>query len=258
MVTEGQQEHDEYKTTLDAETLQTARLELREDDSTREQALKQFRHWIEKHPAIKKCRTDSLFLLRFLRTKKFSLPMAQEMLERYLTIRQLYPEWFQKLDIDDPELEAIIDSGYLVPLPKRDRHGRKVLMSCAGNDCENIYTSLRSKKKDEIILQICLSDYPLLRTFRSLQILVDIHGANSQHGRGNPVGRREESDLRLHVRQRRIGTYHEPLQRMVLHGHSQHTEMHTEQHADASQGDALHQHSRHRGKDSRIRHFVAQ
>jgi len=135
MVTEGQQqEYDEYTSTLDADTLEMARLELREDDNTREQALEQFRHWIEKHPAIKQCRTDSLFLLRFLRTKKFSLPMAEEMLERYLTIRQLYPDWFQKLDIDDPEIEAIIDSGYLVPLPKRDRHGRKVILSCAGND----------------------------------------------------------------------------------------------------------------------------
>lgn len=134
MVTEGEQKCDEYKITLDAETLETARLELREDDNTREQALEQFRHWIEKHPTIKKCRTDSLFLLRFLRTKKFSLPLAQEMLERYLTIRQLYPHWFQKLDVDDPDLDAIIDNGYLVPLPKRDQHGRKVIMSCAGND----------------------------------------------------------------------------------------------------------------------------
>lgn len=138
MVTEGQQqqeqeEEQEYNSTLNSDTLELARLELREDDNTREQALKQFRHWIQKHPTIKKCRTDSSFLLRFLRTKKFSLPMAQEMLERYLTIRQLYPDWFQKLDIDDPDLEVIVDSGYLVPLPKRDQHGRKVILSCAGN-----------------------------------------------------------------------------------------------------------------------------
>lgn len=136
MVTERQQEQEQerdYKSTLNTDTLEIAGLELREDDNTREQALEQFRHWIEKHPMIKKCRTDSLFLLRFLRTKKFSLPMAQEMLERYLTIRQLYPDWFQKLDIEDPDLEVIIDSGYLVPLPKRDQHGRKVILSCAGN-----------------------------------------------------------------------------------------------------------------------------
>lgn len=136
MVTDGQQE-DEYKCTLDADTLEAARLELREDDGIREQTLEQFRHWIQKHPTIKKCRTDSLFLLRFLRTKKFSLPLAQEMLERYLTIRQLYPDWFQNLDAYDPDIEAIIDSGYLVPLPERDQHGRKVILSCAGNYLTN-------------------------------------------------------------------------------------------------------------------------
>lgn len=148
MVTEGQpEEYDKYKSTLDVKTLEAARLELREDDNTREQALEQFRHWIQKHPAIKKCRTDSLFLLRFLRTKKFSLPMAEEMLERYLTIRQLYPDWFQKLDIDDPDLEAIIDSGYLVPLPKRDGHGRKVILSCAGKDSKKDCKSLKISLK---------------------------------------------------------------------------------------------------------------
>lgn len=159
MVTEGQQKkYDEYKTTLDADALETARLELREDDNTREQALEQFRHWIEKHPMIKRCRTDSLFLLRFLRTKKFSLPMAQELLEGYLTVRQLYPQWFQKLDIDDPELEAIIDNGYLVPLPKRDQHGRKVILSCAGRFDANKYSSLHMARIHSIIAEFLLDD----------------------------------------------------------------------------------------------------
>ncbi|EZA62861.1 Clavesin-1 [Ooceraea biroi] len=154
MVTEGQQQgHDEYKSTVDTDTLETARLELREDDSTRQQALEQFRHWIEKHPMIKRCRTDSLFLLRFLRTKKFSLPMAEEMLERYLTIRQLYPDWFQKLDIDDPDIEAIIDSGYLVPLPKRDQHGRKVILSCAGRFDPCKFSSIHMARVHSLVVE---------------------------------------------------------------------------------------------------------
>ncbi|XP_011685312.1 PREDICTED: clavesin-1 [Wasmannia auropunctata] len=159
MVTEGQEKkYDEYKTTLDADTLETARLELREDDSTREHALEQLRHWIEKHSAIKKCRTDSVFLLRFLRTKKFSLPMAQEMLERYLTIRQLYPHWFQKLDVDDPDLEAIIDSGYLVPMLKRDQHGRKVIMSCAGRFDPNKYSSAHMIRIHSMVVETLMDD----------------------------------------------------------------------------------------------------
>ncbi|KYQ54653.1 Clavesin-1 [Trachymyrmex zeteki] len=159
MVSEGQQKkYDEYKSMLDVDTLETARLELREDDNTRDQALEQFRHWIEKHPAIKKCRTDSLFLLRFLRTKKFSLPMAQEMLERYLTIRQLYPNWFQNLDVDDPELMAIIDNGYLVPMLKRDQHGRKVIMSCAERFDPSKFSSTHLIRVHSMVVETLMND----------------------------------------------------------------------------------------------------
>lgn len=128
----GTQQNLDYKCGLSVDLQVVARAELREDINTREQALEKFREWIAKHPSIKRCRTDAVFLLRFLRTKKFSLPLAEEMLERYLTMRQLYPDWFQNLDINDPDLEAIIDSGYLVPLVERDEHGRKVILSCAG------------------------------------------------------------------------------------------------------------------------------
>ncbi|EFN84881.1 Retinaldehyde-binding protein 1-like protein 1 [Harpegnathos saltator] len=153
-----QEQKQEYKSTLSMETLEIARLELREDDNTREQALEQFRNWIQKHPAIKKCRTDSLFLLRFLRTKKFSLPIAQEMLERYLTIRQLYPDWFQKLDIEDPDLEAIIDSGYLVPLLKRGQRGRKVILSCAGRFDPYKFSSVHMARIHSMVVESLMDD----------------------------------------------------------------------------------------------------
>ena len=128
----GTQQNLDYKCGLSLDLQVVARAELREDVNTREQTLEKLREWIAKHPTIKNCRTDAVFLLRFLRTKKFSLPLAEEMLERYLTMRQLYPDWFQNLDINDPDLEAIIDSGYLVPLLERDEHGRQVILSCAG------------------------------------------------------------------------------------------------------------------------------
>lgn len=54
------------------------------------------------------------------------------MLERYLSVRQLHPDWFQKLDIEDPAMDDIISSGYIVPLPQRDRHGRQIIISRAG------------------------------------------------------------------------------------------------------------------------------
>jgi CRAL/TRIO, N-terminal domain len=54
---------------------------------------------------------DSVFLLRFLRSRKFSVPQAQELLERYLAIRQTYPHWFRNLDVNESAVLEIIDAG---------------------------------------------------------------------------------------------------------------------------------------------------
>ncbi|XP_011499247.1 PREDICTED: clavesin-1 [Ceratosolen solmsi marchali] len=154
----GQQQRDIYKCNLSLKAQNIAKSELREDEQTREHALEQFRDWIEKHPSITKCRTDAVFLLRFLRTKKFSLPLAEDMLERYLTIRQLYPDWFQNLDIDDPEIESIIDAGYLVPLLQRDFHGRKVILSCAGRFDPYKFTSAQMVRVHSLVVEALMDD----------------------------------------------------------------------------------------------------
>jgi len=54
------------------------------------------------------------------------------MLERYLVVRQLYPQWFRGLDIDDPAISELLGGGYIVPLPQRDDLGRQVILTCAG------------------------------------------------------------------------------------------------------------------------------
>ncbi|PSN51630.1 hypothetical protein C0J52_09444 [Blattella germanica] len=134
-----------------------AETELREDDASRKHALQQMREWIQKHPDIKRCRTDSAFLLRFLRTKKFSIPLAQEMMERYLVIRQLYPQWFRGLDIDDPAISELLDNGYIVPLPQRDDFGRQVIVSCAGRFDPYKYTSVHMVRCHSLVVE-CLMD----------------------------------------------------------------------------------------------------
>jgi hypothetical protein len=54
------------------------------------------------------------------------------MLERYLVGRQLYPQWFRGLDIDEPAISELLEGGYIVPLPQRDGLGRQVILTCAG------------------------------------------------------------------------------------------------------------------------------
>jgi len=149
---------DPYVCSLSTDMKEVAKEELHEDDNIRRQALPQFREWIVKHPHIKKCRTDSVFLLRFLRTKKFSVPAACQMLERYLTIRQLFPQWFTKLDIDDPALSEIFENGYLVPLPQRDEQGRQVIFSVAGKFDPYKFTSVQMARVHSLICEALLDD----------------------------------------------------------------------------------------------------
>ncbi|TMW40370.1 hypothetical protein DOY81_014550 [Sarcophaga bullata] len=152
------EDFDPYVCSLSPELKKVAKEELHEDENIRKQALAQFREWIAKHPHIKKCRTDSIFLLRFLRTKKFSVPAACEMLERYLTIRQLFPQWFSKLDIEDPAIKEIFENGYLVPLPQRDEYGRQVIFSAAAKFDPYKFTSVQMARIHSLICEALLDD----------------------------------------------------------------------------------------------------
>ncbi|RZF32816.1 hypothetical protein LSTR_LSTR011462 [Laodelphax striatellus] len=154
----GSGENSEQGAPTSAELCEMALAELRESESVRVHALSQMRDWISKHPDIKHCRTDTPFLLRFLRTKKFSVPQAQEMLERYLIIRQMYPKWFHKLDVNDPAISDILDSGYLIPLPERDSDGRKVIISCAGKFDPVKHSSTEMARVHSLVVESLMDD----------------------------------------------------------------------------------------------------
>ncbi|XP_063837312.1 retinaldehyde-binding protein 1 [Ostrinia nubilalis] len=102
--------------------------ELRETPATREQGLKIMREWIQQNCDIKNVRQDDSFLLRFLRHKKYSIPMAQQTLLKYLNLRKYYPEIFMNLDCEDSKLQDIINNGYVVVSPVRDSKGRRVIV----------------------------------------------------------------------------------------------------------------------------------
>lgn len=82
------------------------------------------------NPRIIKSRLDSRFLVKALRFRKYSIPMTQEMIERYLLFREgLYGyDWFSNLDPMRPHLITLLERGLIFPLPKRDKHGRRVIL----------------------------------------------------------------------------------------------------------------------------------
>lgn len=87
------------------------------------------RDWMDKNPKIVKCRYDASFLLRFLRAKKFSLPLVQQTLERYVMMRAVYDNAvFSNVHLDEPNVIDLLNRGLVFPLPSRDRLGRRVLV----------------------------------------------------------------------------------------------------------------------------------
>ena len=105
-----------------------AKSELREDKEMRESCLKQLREWIAKNQDVENVRIDDTFLLRFLRNKKFSLPMAQQQLLKYLNMRKVMSHMSYNLDFLEEGVRDLIDNGYIVLSPIRDRYGRRTFL----------------------------------------------------------------------------------------------------------------------------------
>ncbi|XP_055606774.1 clavesin-1 [Uranotaenia lowii] len=120
-------------TGLTEAVLKIARKELREDKAIRDQSLEQMREWIKQNQDIENVRTDDLFLLKFLRTKKFSVFMAQQMILKYLNLRKIHMNLMSPLDYLSPKLLKLIDNGYMVVSPVRDKNGRRVIIGIARN-----------------------------------------------------------------------------------------------------------------------------
>lgn len=78
---------DEYKCTLSNELLEILENEIRETKELREEAIKAMRDWAMANPRITKTRLDTVWILKHLRFKKYSLPLAQEAVERHLVLR---------------------------------------------------------------------------------------------------------------------------------------------------------------------------
>lgn len=108
--------------------LKTARKELREDRSAREQCLEQLLNWLNKNEDVQNVRTDDRFLLRFLRAKKFSVPMAQQIILKYLNLKRVFPQMTANLDYKSKSVHEILTNGYLTVSPVRDQHGRRVII----------------------------------------------------------------------------------------------------------------------------------
>lgn len=182
--------------------VEKAKLELREDEKRKKQALEHFREWIQKHPYIKNIRQgklngslqeacrrvdnsfnlqnceiyvnlcklqeyvwdwnllkiyemptrdgyhapvkilsedqtesikyfsrppDDLFLLQFLRTKKYMMDRVFTTFENCILAQKKYSKWFDWQENDYEKMMELYRCGYIYPLAERDEEGRKLI-----------------------------------------------------------------------------------------------------------------------------------
>ncbi|XP_037879594.1 retinaldehyde-binding protein 1 isoform X1 [Glossina fuscipes] len=138
--------------------LKAAKKELHEDQWTREQSLQQLRNWLSKNMDILNMRCDDGFLLRFLRAKKFNVPLAQQSILKYLNIKRTFPHLSTQLDLLDAKLNDIISSGYIFATPKRDKNGRRVVIVNAKGFNAKLYGSSEQAKVHFLTYEFLMED----------------------------------------------------------------------------------------------------
>jgi hypothetical protein len=113
---------------MDQKFVEMAKIELREDESRKAQALQQFNDWIDKHPFIVSGRRDENFLLCFLRLSKFNVDQACQRYEKFFILPKKFPNHLDRTVQNIDKCLELYDSGYFYPLPERDEDGRKVVV----------------------------------------------------------------------------------------------------------------------------------
>jgi len=122
-----------------------------------EKQLQSLKDWLKENPHLR-CRTDDLFLMRFLRFRKFKQKEARDSLEKYIKMRVENGSWFSALDVRDPNLAELIDGGYFFTLPERDAHGRRVIFSRVAAIDPSRHSTLQQMRVIILCLESMLED----------------------------------------------------------------------------------------------------
>lgn len=117
---------ENYVCSLDEKSLKKAKDELNEDPKERLSAVDTFKNWILEQPHII-CPTDTLFLLSFLRARKFSQLESRALLDKYLTMKTKHKEWFEDIDPLNPAIQTIISEGFMFPGPKKNSDSQSIM-----------------------------------------------------------------------------------------------------------------------------------
>lgn len=71
---------------------------------------------------------DDIFLLQFLRTKKYMMDRVFQTFEHFILAQKKYAKWFDFQEEDFDRMMELYRTGYAYPLAKRDSEGKKILL----------------------------------------------------------------------------------------------------------------------------------
>jgi hypothetical protein len=118
---------------LDSDTLSRAKKELNENDPKQiANDIESIKEWILKQKYMNS-KLDDDFILRFLRTAKYSYARTQELIKNYWTNRTEMTDQFQDRNYnEDSIMMEIADLGLYIRLPNVDKEGRIVIIQRFG------------------------------------------------------------------------------------------------------------------------------
>lgn len=70
---------------------------------------------------------DDVFLLQFLRTKKYMMDRVFHTFEACVQNKKKYSKWFDFQEKDFSKMMELYRAGYVYPLAERDADGRRVI-----------------------------------------------------------------------------------------------------------------------------------
>uniref|UniRef100_A0AAT9H830 Alpha-tocopherol transfer protein n=1 Tax=Ambigolimax valentianus TaxID=1338344 RepID=A0AAT9H830_9EUPU len=165
-----------YKCSLGEKAIQTAVEELHEDPKTRHIEIKTLRERIEKYPGLQ-ARTDSDFLLRFLRARKFDQEMSFKLVLNFYRARYEDKEVFQ--DLKPFSVKHVFESGYTTPLGIRDHQGATVVVEKPGAWDYARFSDLDLIKADCITISKLMEDEE--NQVYGIALIVDYTGFTLSH-----------------------------------------------------------------------------
>ncbi|RUS72045.1 hypothetical protein EGW08_020192, partial [Elysia chlorotica] len=167
---------ERYSCTLTEAELEVATEQLREDPSTRAIEIKTLRDRLGKYPGLH-ARTDALFLLRFLRARKFDQEAAFQLVINYYKARRDEGEIFN--DLKPSRVKHVFESGYCTALGITDRQGAVVILDKPGSWDIDRFSELDLIKADVLTIEKLIAEER--NQVHGFCLLVDYAGFGLSH-----------------------------------------------------------------------------